>query len=57
MDNKMKKMTIELIKNIIIEQNKLLLKEVAKEADVDEKELIEKYIKPEYYLPIIIKKI
>lgn len=59
MDNKInefhKKITFDLFKNIIIEQNKLLLAKVADVTGLDEKRLIEKYIKPEYYLPVITK--
>jgi len=56
MDNKInKKITFELIKNIIIQQNKLLLKEVAKKTNINQNYLDKHYIKPEYYLPIIMK--
>lgn len=44
-----------MLKNIIVAQNELLLKRVAEEAGIDEDYLKEKYIKPEYYLPIIKK--
>ena len=58
MDNKVtNKVTFDMFKNIIIEQNKQLLKEVAKITGKNEAILIEKYIKPEYYLPIISKTI
>lgn len=56
MDNKVKKkITFELIKNIIIQQNKLLLNEVSKKTNINLLYLEKYYIKPEYYLPIIIK--
>lgn len=48
-------MTFNVFKNIIIEQNKMLLKQVAKLTGLQEQYLLEKYIKPEYYLPIIVK--
>ncbi len=51
----MNKMTFDLFKNIIIEQNKELLKKVSKITGKDEQMLLDKYIKPDYYLPIIIK--
>jgi hypothetical protein len=57
MDNKViyEKLIFDIFKTIIIEQNKLLLKEVAKKFELDYDELMKKYIKPEYYLPVIEK--
>jgi hypothetical protein len=59
MDNKInefhKKIVFDLFKNIIIEQNKLLLSKVAEVTGIDEKYLNETYLKPAYYLPIITK--
>jgi len=59
MDNKIKeahhKITFDLFKKIIIEQNKVLLKKVSETTGLDEKRLLETYIKPEYYLPVITK--
>ncbi len=51
----MNKATFEMFKNIIIEQNKELLRQVAKITGKDEQILMEKYIKPDFYLPIILK--
>lgn len=51
----MNKVTFDIFKNIIIEQNKILLKEVAKVTGKDEQILLNKYIKPDFYLPIIVK--
>lgn len=48
-----KTITFQMFKNIIIEQNKILIKKVAIETGIDEKELLEKYLQPAYYLPII----
>lgn len=44
-----------LFKNIIYEQNKALLRSVAKACKLNEEELLHEYLRPEYYLPIIIK--
>lgn len=44
-----------LFKNIIIEQNKRLLEQIAKDHGRDIGKLMDKYIKPEFYLPIIQK--
>lgn len=56
MDNKiMNKMIFDIFKNIIIEQNKELFKEIAKINIISEKKLLEIYLKPEFYLPIVIK--
>lgn len=55
MNNKMNKMVFDMFKNIIIEQNKELLHQVSQLTGKDEKILLEKYIKPDFYLPIIIK--
>jgi hypothetical protein len=45
----------ELFKNIIIEQNKLFLKIIADKYNLDYQFLLDTYLKPEYYLPIILK--
>ena len=52
MDNKI---VFDFFKNIIIEQNKEFLVKVAKKIKVPEQELLETYLKPEYYLPVIEK--
>lgn len=44
---------LTIIKNIVIKQNTELLKQIAFMNDLDEAELIAKYIKPEYYLPSV----
>ena len=44
----------EMIKTILIKQNKKLLKEIAKITDKSEEYLFHVYLKPEYYLPIIL---
>lgn len=48
-------MIFDIFKTTIIEQNKLLLKEIAVKFDLDYDKLLEKYIKPEYYLPVIVR--
>lgn len=57
MDNKViyDKLIFDVFKTVIIEQNKLLLKEVSSKFGLDYEELLKKYIKPEYYLPVIEK--
>lgn len=47
--------TYNIFKNIIIKQNKDLLKRIAKDYNIDFDYLANKYIVPEYYLPIIKK--
>lgn len=49
------KVSFDIFKNIIIAQNKVFLKHLAKETGMNEQDLLEKYIKPEYYLPVIKK--
>lgn len=49
------KLIFDIFKTIIIEQNKLLLKEISVKFELDYEELLQKYIKPEYYLPVIEK--
>jgi hypothetical protein len=44
-----------IFKNIIIEQNKKLLEIIANKYNIDHEYLISKYLKPEYYLPVILK--
>lgn len=55
MDNKIvyDKLIFDVFKTIIIEQNKLLLKEISRKFDLDYEDLLKKYLKPEYYLPVI----
>lgn len=42
-----------MFKNMIIKQNKELLKRIAKDHGKSENALLDRYIKPDYYLPII----
>ena len=44
-----------IMKNIIKIQNKKLLKAIAIEYDMDYQTLVDSYIRPEYYLPIVQK--
>jgi hypothetical protein len=44
-----------VFKNIIIEQNKKLLKELAMDIGKSEKYMLDRYVRPEFYLPIITK--
>jgi len=58
MDEEMKKRELyrpafQAIKNIIIAQNKVFIKDIAKKFKKDPEELIKKYITPDNYLPII----
>lgn len=50
MDNKV---AFGVIKNVIIEQNKELLKIIATKHNLDYDALVDKYIRPAYYLPVI----
>lgn len=47
------KIVCDVFTNIIKEQNRAFLAEIAKAYNLDYKYLEKKYIKPEYYLPII----
>lgn len=47
-------MICDLFRNIIVEQNKEFLKKVAERYDLDYEYLLQKYLKPEYYLPVIV---
>lgn len=44
-----------IIKNMIVEQNKILLERLAHDFKRDKQYLVGKYIQPEFYLPIITK--
>lgn len=57
MDSKVNfdKLIFDIFKTIIIEQNKLLLREISTRFSLDYDELLKKYIRPEYYLPVIEK--
>lgn len=50
MDNKM---IFDIFKNVIIEQNKILLKQVSDKFGIDYDVLLEKYLTPDNYLPIL----
>ena len=50
MDNKI---AFGVIKNVIVEQNKQLLKIIAEKYKLDYDELVNKYITPQYYLPVV----
>lgn len=43
----------ELLKSIIIAQNKVLLQRLAERHNLDVDSLYQKYLKPDYYLPLI----
>ncbi len=43
----------EILKNVIVEQNKALIKQIAKDYLRTESRLLHRYLKPEYYLPIL----
>lgn len=45
-----------VIKNVIINENKELFKKIAQKYKMDYTELEKKYLKPEYYLPLVTKK-
>lgn len=45
----------QIFKNILIEQNKEFIKDLAKQFHKKEDELLKKYLKPDYYLPMISK--
>ena len=48
-------MMFGVLKNIIIEENKALFKTLAKEHKLNYVDLEKKYLKPEYYLPLVLK--
>lgn len=47
------KVMFDIIKNVIIQENKLLLQKIASKYKMDIDYLMDVYIKPEYYLPIV----
>ncbi len=49
------KIIFQLFKQIIIKQNQEFIEDLAKTFKRDSEELKEKYIKAEYYLPILIR--
>lgn len=48
-------MMFRLLKNIIVEENKTLLRLVADTYGLNYDSLKEKYLRPEYYLPLVVK--
>jgi hypothetical protein len=56
MDHKIKgDMMFQVLKNVIIEENKELLKIIARHHNLNYVDLEKKYLKPEYYLPLVVK--
>lgn len=56
MDNKVAgDIMFQVLKRMIIEENKALFKIISEEHNISYSELVEKYLKPEYYLPLILK--
>jgi hypothetical protein len=47
------KVAFQVIKNVIIKQNEVFLRDLAVRFNRDPDDFCKKYIKPEYYLPII----
>lgn len=43
-----------MFKFMTIKQNRILLAQIAKDYNLNESRLLEKYLKPEYYLPVKI---
>ena len=43
----------QMFKYITIAQNRELLKQIAKDHQLNESRFLERYLKPEYYLPVI----
>jgi hypothetical protein len=50
----MKMLVFNIFKNIICEQNKVLLKAIADKYDLDYDDLARKYLTPDHYLPVIV---
>ena len=48
-------MMFQILKNVIIAENKELLKIIAKHHNLNYDVLQKKYLKPEYYLPLVLK--
>jgi predicted transcriptional regulator len=46
----------DVFKNIIIEQNKQLIKQLSQKHNLNYDEMLDKYLKPEYYLPVLLSK-
>lgn len=47
------KMTFKIFKDIIIAQNKVFLRDLAIRYNRNPEDFLRKYLKPEFYLPII----
>lgn len=45
-------MTFNLVKNILIKQNEMLLTNVAKQYNLDTKQILDTYLTPQFYLPV-----
>lgn len=50
-----KEIGFQMFKHITIQQNRELLKRIAKDFKLPEHKLVEKYLNSDYYLPIIKK--
>lgn len=49
-----KEIGFDMFKYMTIKQNRILIAQIAKDFNLSESKLLEKYLKPEYYLPVII---
>jgi hypothetical protein len=49
-------LVFEMFKTIIIEQNKVLLKKVANDNNISGEHMLQTYLQPAYYLPVLLKK-
>ena len=50
-----RQVTFNVFKTLIIEQNIVFLKKISQETGLSEDLLRQKYLKPDYYLPIVEK--
>lgn len=48
-----REMGFEVLKNMLIAQNRQLLIDIARDSGRSEARLLKRYLKPEYYLPIV----
>lgn len=50
-----KEVGFQMFKYMTIKQNRELIKQIAKDYNLNEAKLLERFLKPEYYLPVIQK--
>ena len=53
----MEMMSFKIVRNILVEQNRRLIVQLSRDYGLDSEKMLESYLRPEFYLPILYKKV